>query len=127
MNKIIGVIKSDFAHLSFFLIFAVIFLAGTGIGSGMAIRYGGAMDGIEVMAIIFAKRIGISVGTFVMSYNALLYIICGIVMSSWALPLYSIIAYIAPMGINAIGKRMRCRYLPFCIFQDTEKAFFIQM
>ena len=65
----------------------------SGVGSGMAIRYGGAMDGIEVMAIIFAKRIGISVGTFVMSYNALLYIICGIVMSSWALPLYSIIAY----------------------------------
>ena len=65
----------------------------SGVGSGMAIRYGGAMDGIEVMAIIFSKRIGVSVGTFVMSYNALLYIVCGIVVNSWALPLYSIIAY----------------------------------
>lgn len=65
----------------------------SGVGSGMAIRYGGAMDGIEVMAIIFSKRIGISVGTFVMSYNALLYIICGIAANSWVLPLYSIIAY----------------------------------
>ena len=27
----------------------------SGIGSGIAIRYGGAMDGIEVMAVIFAK------------------------------------------------------------------------
>ena len=40
----------------------------SGIGSGLAIRYGGAMDGIEVMAVIFAKPIGISVGTFVMIY-----------------------------------------------------------
>ena len=38
----------------------------SGIGSGLAIRYGGAMDGIEVMAVIFAKRLGITVGTFVM-------------------------------------------------------------
>ena len=28
----------------------------SGLGSGLAIRYGGAMDGIEVMAVIFAKR-----------------------------------------------------------------------
>ena len=38
----------------------------SGIGSGIAIRFGGAMDGIEVMAVIFAKRMGITVGTFVM-------------------------------------------------------------
>lgn len=65
----------------------------SGIGSGLAIRYGGAMDGIEVMAVIFAKRLGISVGTFVMIYNAALYVICGIVRGSWVLPLYSVVAY----------------------------------
>lgn len=65
----------------------------SGLGSGLAIRFGGAMDGIEVMAVIFAKGLGITVGTFVMIYNVLLYIICGVVMSSWTLPLYSIIAY----------------------------------
>ncbi len=69
----------------------------SGIGSGMAIRYGGAMDGIEVMAVIFAKRLGISVGTFVMIYNAALYIICGIVRDSWILPLYSVVAYTAAL------------------------------
>lgn len=57
----------------------------SGTGSGLAIRFGGAMDGIEVMAVIFAKRLGISVGTFVMIYNILLYIVCGIVMNSWIL------------------------------------------
>ncbi len=67
----------------------------SGIGSGMAIRFGGAMDGIEVVAVIFAKKIGLSVGTFVLIYNVLLYIICGIIMGSWILPLYSIVTYVA--------------------------------
>lgn len=65
----------------------------SGIGSGMAIRFGGAMDGIEVLAVIFAKRLGITVGTFVMGYNLVLYIVCGFVLHSWILPLYSIVAY----------------------------------
>ena len=64
----------------------------SGIGSGMAIRFGGAMDGIEVMAVIFAKRLGITVGTFVMIYNIALYVISGIILNSWILPLYSVVA-----------------------------------
>ncbi len=67
----------------------------SGVGSGLAIRFGGAMDGIEVLAVVFAKKIGITVGTFVMIYNCILYIICGIVMQDWILPLYSIITYMA--------------------------------
>jgi uncharacterized membrane-anchored protein YitT (DUF2179 family) len=69
----------------------------SGIGSGLAIRYGGAMDGIEVMAVIFAKRLGLTVGTFVMIYNILLYIVCGFVLNSWVLPLYSIVTYAAAL------------------------------
>lgn len=69
----------------------------SGIGSGIAIRYGGAMDGIEVMAVIFAKRLGVTVGTFVMIYNVLLYIVCGFVLKSWILPLYSIVTYAAAL------------------------------
>ena len=69
----------------------------SGVGSGLAIRGGGAMDGIEVMAVIFAKRLGVTVGTFVMVYNILLYIVCGIVLQSWILPLYSIVTYAAAL------------------------------
>jgi len=69
----------------------------SGIGSGMAIRFGGAMDGIEVMAVVFAKRLGITVGTFVMVYNVVLYVICGISINSWILPLYSIVTYAAAL------------------------------
>lgn len=72
----------------------------SGVGSGLAIRGGGAMDGIEIMAVIFAKRLGVSVGTFVMAYNVLLYIVCGVWQGSWILPLYSIVAY--AVGVKVI-------------------------
>lgn len=67
----------------------------SGVGSGLTIRHGGAIDGIEVMAVIFAKKLGITVGTFVMIYNVILYVICGCIMNSWILPLYSIVTYAA--------------------------------
>lgn len=72
----------------------------SGVGSGLTIRYGGAIDGIEVMAVIFAKKMNITVGTFVMGYNVLLYITCGIILQSWILPLYSIVTYMA--GLKTI-------------------------
>ncbi len=72
----------------------------SGVGSGMTIRYGGAIDGIEVMSVIFAKKMGITVGTFVMIYNVILYIICGLLLNSWILPLYSIVTYMA--GLKTI-------------------------
>ena len=65
----------------------------SGVGSGMTIRFGGAIDGIDVLSVIFAKRIGVSIGGFVMAFNTLLYIACGIVIRSWILPLYSIVTY----------------------------------
>ena len=65
----------------------------SGIGSGLTIRFGGAIDGVEVMAVIFAKKLGNTVGTFVMAYNVVLYIVVGIAMHSWILPLYSIVTY----------------------------------
>lgn len=67
----------------------------SGVGSGLTIRYGGAIDGIEVMAVIFAKKLGVTVGTFVMIYNVILYIVCGFAIHSWILPLYSIVTYAA--------------------------------
>ena len=69
----------------------------SGCGSGLTIRYGGAIDGVEVMAVIFAKKLNITVGTFVMIYNVVLYIVCGLVINSWILPLYSIVTYMAAL------------------------------
>lgn len=72
----------------------------SGAGSGLTLRAGGAIDGIEVMAVIFAKKLGMTVGNFVMAYNVVLYILAGISCQSWILPLYSIITYY--VGQNAV-------------------------
>ena len=72
----------------------------SGVGSGLTIRYGGAIDGIEVMAVIFAKKLTVTVGTFVMIYNVILYVVCGLLIHSWILPLYSIVTYMA--GLKTI-------------------------
>ncbi len=67
----------------------------SGVGSGFTIRFGGAIDGVEVLSVIFAKRLGITVGTFVMVYNVILYVLIGIVKGSWVYPLYSVLTYAA--------------------------------
>lgn len=65
----------------------------SGVGSGLTIRFGGAIDGIDVLSVIFAKKIGLSIGSFVMIFNTILYTLCGITIHSWTLPLYSIVTY----------------------------------
>lgn len=65
----------------------------SGVGSGLTIRYGGAIDGIDVLSVIFAKNLGLSLGGFVLIFNTVLYIVCGMVIHSWILPLYSIVTY----------------------------------
>lgn len=65
----------------------------SGVGSGLTIRNGGAIDGIDVLSVTFSKRIGISIGSFVLVFNTILYIVCGLVIRSWILPLYSIVTY----------------------------------
>lgn len=65
----------------------------SGVGSGLTIRYGGAIDGVEVLSVIFSKKLNMTVGTFVMLYNVVLYIIAGLLLQSWILPLYSIVTY----------------------------------
>ena len=71
----------------------------SGVGSGLVIKFGGALDGVEVMAVIFHKKLGLSVGTFVMIYNVILYIVAAVIASlfsgenEWSIALYSIIAY----------------------------------
>lgn len=72
----------------------------SGIGSGLVIRMGGAIDGVEVMAVLFAKKLGLSVGTFVMIYNVILYITYAVVFNNWIISLYSIITY--AVGIKTV-------------------------
>ena len=65
----------------------------SGAGSGLTIRLGGAIDGMEVLGVTFAKRLGLTIGSFVMIYNVVLYLFIGVIFQSWILPLYSILTY----------------------------------
>lgn len=88
----------------------------SGCGSGLTVRFGGAIDGIDVIGVIFAKKLGLSLGSFVMIYNVILYIICGVVLGSWILPLYSIVTYAAAS-----------KTVDFCVegFERAKAAFII--
>lgn len=66
----------------------------SGVGSGLTIRYGGSMDGMETLGVIFAKNLNLSIGNFVMIFNVILYLTTGIINTSFVLPLFSIVAYV---------------------------------
>lgn len=65
----------------------------SGIGSGLVIRNGGAIDGLDVLSVLFSKKLGISIGNFVLIFDLFLYVLAGIIFGSWILPLYSVLAY----------------------------------
>lgn len=63
-----------------------------GIGVGMVIRYGGCLDGTEVMAILFNKKTPFSVGEIILFINIVIFSIAGFVFT-WEQAMYSAVAY----------------------------------
>ncbi|SFJ41267.1 YitT family protein [Thermoflavimicrobium dichotomicum] len=63
-----------------------------GIGVGLVIRYGGSLDGTEVLAILFTKRLPFSVGQIVMFFNVFILGSAGFIFD-WDRAMYSLIAY----------------------------------
>ncbi|MFC4812755.1 YitT family protein [Paenibacillus sp. GCM10023250] len=63
-----------------------------GIGVGLVIRFGGSLDGTEIIAILFTKRTPFSVGEIVMFFNLFILGSAGFVFS-WDSAMYSLIAY----------------------------------
>ena len=74
------------------------FLAATfggvlvGIGVGLIIRYGGSLDGTEIVAIILDRKSGFSVGEIIMFFNLFILGSAGLVFS-WDKAMYSLVAY----------------------------------
>ena len=86
----------------------------SGVGSGMAIRFGGTMDGAESFAVMFAKKLNLSVGNFVFIFNVFLYLLIGVLAFANVIPnsgardltpaLYSIVAYfVASKAVDFIS------------------------
>ena len=63
-----------------------------GIGVGTVIRYGGSLDGTEILAILASKKLPFSVGEIVMFFNIFILGSAGFVFS-WDRAMYSILAY----------------------------------
>ncbi|OPH60937.1 hypothetical protein BC351_16275 [Paenibacillus ferrarius] len=63
-----------------------------GIGVGMVIRFGGSLDGTEIIAILVSKKLPFSVGEIVMFFNLFILGSAGFVYS-WDRAMYSLIAY----------------------------------
>jgi uncharacterized membrane-anchored protein YitT (DUF2179 family) len=63
-----------------------------GIGVGMVIRYGGSLDGTEILAILSSKKLPFSVGEIIMFVNLFILASAGFVFS-WDRAMYSLLAY----------------------------------
>ncbi|MEK3805868.1 YitT family protein [Metabacillus sp. SLBN-84] len=63
-----------------------------GIGVGLVIRYGGSLDGTEILAILFNKQSPFSVGELIMFFNLFILGSAGFVFG-WDRAMYSLIAY----------------------------------
>jgi uncharacterized membrane-anchored protein YitT (DUF2179 family) len=64
-----------------------------GAGVGLVIRYGGALDGSEILAILLNKKFPFSVGEFIMLFNIFIFAWGGFVLG-WDRAMYSILAYV---------------------------------
>lgn len=63
-----------------------------GLGVGLVIRYGGSLDGTEILAILINNKTPFSVGEVVMVINFFIYTVAGFVFT-WESAMYSVIAY----------------------------------
>lgn len=70
-----------------------------GIGIGLIIRYGGCIDGTEILAIIVNKRTGITVGQVVLVCNIFVFGAAGLVFQDWHPPLLSLITYMVVIKV----------------------------
>lgn len=63
-----------------------------GVGVGLILRYGGSLDGTEIIAIILCKSKMFSIGQIVMIFNIFIFSSAALVLG-WDRALYSMLAY----------------------------------
>lgn len=70
-----------------------------GIGLGLIIRYGGCLDGTEIMGILLSKKVGVSVGQVVLACNIVIFGALGLISKDWHPPLLSLITYMVVIKV----------------------------
>ena len=63
-----------------------------GIGVGLIVRYGGSLDGTEIVAILLDKRSSFSIGEIVMVINLFILSAAGLIFG-WDRAMYSLVTY----------------------------------
>jgi uncharacterized membrane-anchored protein YitT (DUF2179 family) len=105
MSLLTGLLHSNAAVTTDPVLAAVFGGLAIGVGSGIVIRYGGTLDGTEILAILAEKRSPFSVGELIMAMNLLILGSAGFVFG-WDKAMYSLIAYVVAykaMDITAEG------------------------
>ena len=70
-----------------------------GTGLGLIIRYGGCLDGTEILGIIINRKLGFTVGQVVLVCNIFVFGTAGFVFQDWHPPLLSLITYIVVIKV----------------------------
>lgn len=63
-----------------------------GFGVGLVLRFGGALDGSEIIAILLSKKLKFPVGQIILFINVFIFLLAGFVLG-WDAAMYSIITY----------------------------------
>lgn len=77
-----------------------------GIGAGLIIRYGGCLDGTEIMAIIINRKKGFTVGQVVLFINIFIFAAYGAISRDWHVAFRSLLTYVVAfkmMDIVIVG------------------------
>lgn len=64
-----------------------------GAGTGFAINGGAALDGIEIASIILGNRLGLTVGSMILSFNVIIFTVIAVFLG-YEPALYSVLTYI---------------------------------
>ncbi|MCM3341028.1 YitT family protein [Paenibacillus sp. MER TA 81-3] len=73
-----------------------------GLGVGLVLRFGGSLDGTEIVAILFSKKTRVPVGQIILFINVFIFIVAGFVFG-WDSAMYSIFTfYIASKVMDVV-------------------------
>ena len=94
-NVILAVSLNIFQHYKVTedLLLATVFggiILGTGVG--LILKNEASLDGTEILSLLIAKKLGCSVGEFIMGINLFIYLVAGKVFG-WENAMYSILTY----------------------------------
>lgn len=122
-NELFDMIPSDFISKNLdsveLMVTGAIVL---GVGVGLTLKFGGCVDGTEIVALLVQKSKGISVGTTILFFNFFIYSFAAVVYGEISTGVKSIITYmIASYVMDFVNSGVRDLKMVY-IFTNNEKS-----